>query len=60
MGGVHSLWTDTFNAQIQTAESIRTDTPKAKIDFSAMPQEELAGFIQGQHGQRSLVQTVGR
>jgi hypothetical protein len=50
MGGVHSLWTDTFNAQIQTAESILTDTPKAKIDFLAMPQEELAGFIQGQHG----------
>jgi hypothetical protein len=49
-GGIHELWTEMFAAQMQTAESIRTDTPRAEIDFSGMSQEELGGFLRGIHG----------
>ncbi len=49
-GGIHELWTEMFTAQLQTAESIRTDTPGSKIDFSGMSQEELGGFLRGLHG----------
>lgn len=49
-GGVHELWTEMFAAQSKTAESIRTDTPQAKVDFSGMPPKELGGFIRGVHG----------
>ena len=50
IGGIHELWTELFTAQLQTAESIRTDTPQAKIDFAHMSQEELGGFLRGLHG----------
>jgi hypothetical protein len=50
IGGIHGLWTELFTAQLQTAESIRTDTPIAKIDFAEMSQEELGGFLRGLHG----------
>ena len=49
-GGIHELWTEMFTAQLHTAESIRTDTPRAKIDFAGMSQEELGGFLRGVHG----------
>jgi hypothetical protein len=50
IGGVHGVWTEVFNALMQTAESIRTDTPRTKVDFTGMSQEELGGFIRGLHG----------
>jgi ubiquinone/menaquinone biosynthesis C-methylase UbiE len=50
IGGIHGQWTEQFYGQMKTAESIRTDTPQAKIDFSAMSQEELGGFLRGLHG----------
>ncbi|MEE8334430.1 MAG: methyltransferase [Alphaproteobacteria bacterium] len=49
-GGIHELWTEMFTAQLQTADSIRTDTPRAKVDFSGMSREELGGFLRGVHG----------
>ena len=50
MGGIHGVWTEQFNALMQVAESIRTDTGKTKIDFSSLSPEELGGFIRGLHG----------
>jgi ubiquinone/menaquinone biosynthesis C-methylase UbiE len=50
LGGIHGVWSEQFSSQMQTAESIRTDTAQAKIDFSAMTQQELGGFLRGLHG----------
>ena len=49
IGRIHGSWTEQFRAQLQTAESIRTDSPHAKIDFVQMSQEELGGFLRGIH-----------
>lgn len=49
-GGIHELWTEMFNAQLQTAESILSDSPQAKLDFLAMSTEELRKFMRGVHG----------
>jgi hypothetical protein len=49
-GGIHELWTEMFTAQLQTADSIRSDTPRSKVDFSGMSQQELGGFLRGVHG----------
>jgi hypothetical protein len=50
MGGIHWVWTEIFNGLAHTAESIRTDTAKAKRDFARMSQDELGGFLRGLHG----------
>ena len=50
IGGIHGLWTEQFNALMQTAESIRTDTAQNRIDFSGMSREELGGLMRGMHG----------
>ena len=49
-GNIHDMWTETFNAMMHTAESIRTDKAQTKMDFSGMSQEELSGFLKGLHG----------
>ena len=49
-GGIHGIWTENFNALMQTAETIRSDTAQNKVDFSAMSQDELGSFIRGLHG----------
>ena len=49
-GGIHGVWTENFNALMQTAESIRTDSAQNTIDFSGMSHEELGGFMRGMHG----------
>jgi hypothetical protein len=49
-GGIHGFWSELWTALMQTAESIRTDVPQAKIDFEQMSQAELAGFLKGLHG----------
>jgi len=61
LGGIHGVWTEQFNALMRTADSIRTDTAQAKIDFAGMSPEELGGFLRGLHGMsvaagRSLAQ----
>ena len=52
-GGIHGLWTELWTGMLQTAESIRTDIPQAKIDFEEMSQAELTGFLKGLHGSAS-------
>jgi hypothetical protein len=50
LGAIHGVWTEIFGALMQTADSIRTDTAKAKIDFTGMSKDELGGFLRGLHG----------
>lgn len=50
LGGAHEVWRTTWSMLMQTAESIRTDTPQAKIDFGAMSKDELGAFLRGLHG----------
>lgn len=49
MGGVHELYSDLWSAALKAAQSIRAGAPQAKHDFTAMPDEELAGFFRGLH-----------
>ncbi len=49
IGERHYLWSDLWNAVLKTAETIRTGTPQAKHDFSAMSREELESFLRGLH-----------
>ena len=46
-GGIHGLWTESWTALLQTADSIRSDIPQAKIDFQKMTLAELTGFLKG-------------
>lgn len=50
LGGIHGVWTEIFNGLMQAAESIQTDTAKAKRDFAGMSHEELGGFLKGLYG----------
>ena len=50
IGSIHAVWTEQFNAMMHTADSIRSDAAQTKMDFSAMSQEELEGFLRGLHG----------
>ena len=50
IGSVHALWTENWTGLLQTAESVRTNRPQAKLDFDTMSPEALGGFISGLHG----------
>lgn len=50
IGEIHGLWREQFVSLLQTSDSIRSDEPKAKIDFLGMPGDELATFLKGLHG----------
>jgi ribosomal protein L11 methylase PrmA len=50
VGAIHGIWTENFNALMQTAQSIRTDTAQNKVDFSRISHEQLGRFIKGLHG----------
>ena len=41
MGGVHGSWSFLWSAGLKTAESVRTDSPQAKRDYSSDPSESL-------------------
>ena len=45
----HKSYSLLWNAVLKTAESIRTGIPQAKLDYSAMPQDELETFFRGEH-----------
>jgi len=47
LGSAHSAYSDLWSSTMHTAASIRTGTPQAKHDFSAMSQNELRAFIRG-------------
>ncbi|MCP3944687.1 MAG: hypothetical protein GY710_24860 [Desulfobacteraceae bacterium] len=49
MGGLNTFYNDLWHATLNTAESIRTDTPKAKHDWSTLPGDELVKYFSGQY-----------
>ncbi len=49
LGGRHAFYTARYQEVMQTAASIRTGRPQAKIDFSSMPFEALETFLRGLH-----------
>ena len=49
MGGLNEFFNDLWHATLKTAESIRTGEPKAKHDWSTLPEEELTKYFRGQH-----------
>ena len=48
-GGRHQFFSDRWNDALQAAESIRTGTGQAKLDFSLMSREDLERFLGGLH-----------
>ena len=48
-GGTHESHLRRWNATLKTAETIRTGIPQAKIDFSAMSEDELESVYRGIH-----------
>lgn len=47
LNGREDFYRDRWNEVLKTAESIRTGEPQAKLDFSAMSEEELVSFFRG-------------
>jgi SAM-dependent methyltransferase len=45
IGNRHAAWTMRWAASLKTAESIRSGVPKAKVDFSNSPPEQLETFL---------------
>jgi hypothetical protein len=48
MGGLSGFYNKLWHATLNTAESIRMGTPKAKLDWRTLPEEELLKFFQSQ------------
>ncbi len=49
VGNIHGLLSTMWSAALKTAESIRTGTPQAKLDYSDMSQDDLRQFFRGEH-----------
>lgn len=49
MGGLNEFFNDLWRATLNTAESIRTDKPKSKHDWSTLPEEELIKYFRSQY-----------
>jgi ubiquinone/menaquinone biosynthesis C-methylase UbiE len=49
LGGQHAYYTARYQEILQTAASIRTGRPQAKLDFAAMSSEALETFLRGLH-----------
>lgn len=49
LGGAHELYSDLWATALKAAQSIRAGAPRAKHDFEAMADEELAAFFRGLH-----------
>jgi SAM-dependent methyltransferase len=49
LGGLHGFYKKLWQATFQTAASIRTGQPQAKLDWLALPAEQLANYFQGQY-----------
>jgi SAM-dependent methyltransferase len=47
IGGSHELTSDLWQADLQSAASIRTGRPAARHDFAAMDEEALQAFLRG-------------
>jgi hypothetical protein len=49
MVDTRDLLSNMWNAALETAESIRTGLPQAKVNYSAMSKDELEQFFRGDH-----------
>ncbi|MCP4719845.1 MAG: methyltransferase domain-containing protein [Desulfobacteraceae bacterium] len=49
MGGLNEFFNDLWHGTLKTAESIRTNEPKAKHDWSILPDEELIKYFRSHH-----------
>lgn len=49
VGHERNLWSRVWNAALQTADSVRSDSPRAMLDFAEIPREELRVFLEGLH-----------
>jgi predicted O-methyltransferase YrrM len=49
LGGRHAFFTARYQEALQTAASIRTGRPQAKLDFPSMSSEALEKFLRGLH-----------
>ena len=49
MGGLNRFYNSLWHASLNTAESIRTDKPQAKFDWSTLPKGELIKYFRGQY-----------
>ncbi len=49
LGGRHAFYTARYREIMQTAASIRTSRPQAKLDFAGMSSEALETYLRGLH-----------
>jgi hypothetical protein len=49
LGGRHAFYTARYQETMQTAASIRTGHPQAKLDFASMPSKALETYLRGLH-----------
>jgi SAM-dependent methyltransferase len=49
LGSTHELYSDLWRSALTAGQSIRTDRPQVKHDFTAMSDEELGAFFRGLH-----------
>jgi len=49
LGGRHAFYTARYQEVLQTAATIRTGRPQAKVDFAVMSSEALETFLRGLH-----------
>jgi SAM-dependent methyltransferase len=49
VGHERHLWSRVWEAALQTADSVRSDSPRAMLDFTELPREELRTFLKGLH-----------
>ena len=49
VGEIHELLSTMWSAALKTAESIRTGSPQAKLNYSEMSQDDLRQFFRGEH-----------
>ena len=49
LGGRHAFYTARYQEAMQTAASIRTGSPQAKLDFASMSSEALETYLSGLH-----------
>ena len=50
LGGMHARMASAWEVTLKTAESIRTGTPQAKLDFSDASEDELESFLRSLQG----------
>lgn len=49
LGGLHAFYTARYQDALQSAASIRTGRPQAKLDFAVMSSDALETFLRGLH-----------